>query len=226
MTSAGREILKWVALVLMTGDHVNKALLHGAYPWMTDVARVVFPIFAVVFAFNMMRAEAVKPALLRLAIAGVIAQPFHALAFGYWVPFNVLLTFAAALVVIDSLQTGRHVLAAAVFAVAGLFVDFSWPGLALFVSSWWFFKNHGGRQAYWLLGSYDWRRGRLYAMFPVWVWASLVWLCWYNGNAWALFALPLLAVLGSMPGNFPRWRWTFLAYYVAHFAVICLLARV
>ena len=52
MTSGGRELLKWVALLLMTGDHINTILFHGSAPWLGHAGRVVFPIFAFVLAWN------------------------------------------------------------------------------------------------------------------------------------------------------------------------------
>ncbi|QRN42388.1 hypothetical protein GDR29_09510 [Xanthomonas oryzae pv. oryzae] len=43
-------------------------------------------------------------------------------------------------------------------------------------------------------------------------------LCLYNGNAWALLAIPLIED-GHRNWKLPRFRWAFYAYYVAHLAV-------
>ncbi|MCB2035736.1 MAG: hypothetical protein KDF56_02300 [Ottowia sp.] len=39
------EALKWFALLLMTGDHVNKYLFNGTIDWLFDAGRLCLPIF-------------------------------------------------------------------------------------------------------------------------------------------------------------------------------------
>lgn len=202
MTSGGRELLKWVALVLMTGDHVNKALFGGQLPALTEAARVVFPIFAVVLCYNLATspsAGATLRAYRRLLVAGVIVQPFHALAFGYWLPLNVLFSLALGIYVCTSQSFARALL---VWLVGGLFVDYQWTGPALMLAVCVWLRRPGHWQA-WLL---------LAAAFGA--------LCWYNGNAWALLALPMLWWLGRLEVEVPRWRWTFLGYYGGHLAIL------
>ncbi len=53
-----------------------------------------------------------------------------------------------------------------------------------------------------LLGSWDWRRQRLYLVLPIWVWACMGLLCLYTGNAWALLALPVM-ILGEVSAGIP-----------------------
>jgi len=48
-------------------------------------------------------------------------------------------------------------------------------------------------------------------------------LCFYNGNAWALLALPVMA-LGEVTFNLPRTRWAFYGYYVGHIALLALIS--
>lgn len=208
MTSAGREVLKWVALLLMTGDHVNKALLDGAAPWLGDAGRVVFPVFAFVLAWNLHNASPASRAasVRRLVIAGLLVQPLHAVVFGFWTPATVLLTLALGLFVAD----GRHALwlRLLAFAAGSLFVDYQWAGVAFVAASVYVIRHLDGMNAWAALA------------------VALVPLCLFNGNAWAILSLPLLWWLGAMPGTVPRWRWTFLAYYVAHLAVLALLIGV
>lgn len=95
MTSSARELLKWLAVILMTGDHVAKVIYGGYVPGLSEAGRVAFPLFALVMAYNLAQPGAdVGKSIRRLALWGVIAQPVHALAFGYWLPLNILLTFA------------------------------------------------------------------------------------------------------------------------------------
>ena len=204
MTSGGREFLKWVALLLMTGDHVNKALLDGAAPCLSDAARVVFPIFAFVLAWNLEHADpdAWARALRRLAIAGLLVQPLHAAAFGFWIPVNILFTLAAGLFVAGTAPAWLRLL---VLIVGAFFVDYQWSGVLFVVACVWVIRHADGWRAWACLG---------FAAIP---------LCLFNGNAWALLALPLLWWFGSLPAEMPRWRWTFLGYYAAHLAILALL---
>lgn len=208
MTSGGREVLKWIALLLMTGDHVNKVLLDGSQPWLTDLARVVFPIFAVVLAWNVVRhpdRAAIDRSIWRTLLAAFVVQPLHAAAFGYWVPLNVLFTLAAGLLVFNTRSLPVLLL---VGIGGGAFVDYAWPGVLVVVAAGVLAK--------------DPRKAQHQAMFAL----ALLVLCWFNGNAWALAALPIIAVAGSLPVTLPRWRWTFLGYYGLHLAVLALLAGV
>lgn len=216
MTSSGREVMKWLALVLMTGDHVNTILFDGSQPWLSHVSRVVFPIFAAVLAWNLtqhaevgasghvMPAPATERALLRLFAAGVLVQPLHALAFGYWLPVNVLVTLAAGVWVAAS---SSLLVALLVWFVFGLFVDYGWAGIGVVVAAAFLGRTNG-----------HWKG---WAVFGI----SLLGLCWWNGNAWALLALPVLALGGRWPWPIPRWRWTFLAYYAAHLAALAAVAK-
>lgn len=200
MTSFAREWLKWSALVLMTADHVNKVLLDGTQPWMTDAARVVFPIFAVVLVYNVLQGDrqTARRALNRLLLAAVIAQPFHVVAFGYWLPLNVLFTLALGLRIIHSpLHVG-----VLLFAFGGLFVDYQWAGLSVMVATAWMLRH----PAHW--------------SGPAALGAAVTALYVINGNAWALAGLVLLWLLRNAPGEFPRSRWLFLGYYVGHLALL------
>lgn len=206
MTSAGRELLKWVALVLMTGDHVNKVLLANSEPWLTEAARVVFPIFAIVLAYNLVthRNDDATPRVLgRLVMAAVFAQPFHALAFGYWLPLNVLYTLALGVYVCSARNPW---LAAVAWILGGALVDYQWAGVGVIVAASMVFKSNG-----------HWRSWLLLA-------AAIAALYVINGNLWALLALPLVWWLGRVPGDVPRWRWTFYGYYLGHLALLAALA--
>lgn len=204
MTSGGRELLKWLALALMTGDHVNKVLFAGTLPWATEIARVVFPIFAVVLVCNIVThhdSAAGLRSYSRLLVAAAVVQPLHAIAFGYWLPVNVLGTLALGLYVSATPHLGRALVA---WAVLGAFVDFQWAGVGVVLAATVWFRRPG-RAWSWLV-----------------VAGAAAGLCWWNGNAWALLALPLIAGLGRVDLSVPRWRWTFLGYYAAHLAVLAI----
>src|ERR1035437_4304359 len=100
LTDGTIEALKWLPLVLMTFDHINKHLLHEAVPAIFDAGRLAFPLFGFILAFNLARPgtlarEGYSRVLKRLAIFGAIASiPFIALgglAWDWW-PLNIMVT--------------------------------------------------------------------------------------------------------------------------------------
>ncbi|WP_429001345.1 TraX family protein [Xanthomonas arboricola] len=54
---------------------------------------------------------------------------------------------------------------------------------------------------------------------PVPVVLTMTLLCLYNGNLWALLAIPLCE-FGYRNWNLPRTRWAFYGYYAGHLAVL------
>lgn len=207
LTSGGRELLKWIALVLMTGDHVNKVLWANSYPWLGDISRVVFPIFAIVLAYNVCAnpdPKALNRSMLRTLATAVLVQPAYALAFGGEpLPLNVLFTLVAGCYVATE---PNRLIGVVVALVAGCFVDYAWWGIAVVVAAAHFFRVGGGFVP-----------GALLL-------ASVALLAIVNGNGYALLAFPLVALLGSVVICVPRWRWTFLGYYVVHVAVLAVIA--
>ncbi len=49
------EALKWVALLLMTADHVNKYLFNETLPFLFEAGRIAMPLFVFVLAYNLAR---------------------------------------------------------------------------------------------------------------------------------------------------------------------------
>ena len=54
------EGLKWVGLLLMTGDHVNKYLFAERLPGLSELGRLAMPIFGFVLAYNLARPGALE----------------------------------------------------------------------------------------------------------------------------------------------------------------------
>lgn len=204
LTSGGRELLKWLALVLMTGDHANK-VLHLGVPLLSDLSRVVFPIFAMVLAYNMRHASADsrRQSMKRLLIVAVIAQPLHVMCFGDPLTLNVLFTL---LLGAFALYSGTPMLSLLAVLTFGWFVDYGPVGVAVVVTAGMVF--HGGAHVRLLLA----------------LAASVALLYMVNGNWYAMAALPLVAILGQLPVTLPRWRWAFLAYYAGHLALLAAIA--
>jgi hypothetical protein len=206
------EMLKLLALGLMTLDHINTYLWQSQVPWAYNVGRMAMPIFGVVFALNLARPEALEPTVyLRLARRlfgfGVLASVPY-MAFNGPRPLNILFTFLVASLVCFSLQRGGPWMAAglALFIVGGALVEYGWPGIAFVVAAWSCFRAPGA-----------WRM-----VILALVWASLYVI---NRNQWALLAAPICFACMQLDVNLPRWRWLFYVYYPAHLAALWLLGR-
>lgn len=212
LANGSLEALKWLALLLMVGDHINKYLLHDSVPALFNAGRVVMPIFAVVLGYNLARpgtlASGVYPrALIRLTIVAAVSSiPFIALGglgWGWW-PLNVMTALGlitASLWLFDLGGPARAASGVALLAVGGFFVEFWWAILALAVAAW------------------------LYARHPRWSALGLAAIGFaglhlVNRNEWALLALPLVALASCVDLKVPRVRWAFYAFYPLHLAVI------
>ena len=90
------DIIKTVAMLLMVIDHVNRifALDHL---WMMWLGRGAFPLFGVVWAYNLMRHPTLRQASLNhLWVWALFAQLGYALAGFPWWQGNILFAFAVA----------------------------------------------------------------------------------------------------------------------------------
>ncbi|MGF6416793.1 hypothetical protein ABH900_000254 [Stenotrophomonas sp. AN71] len=204
LSSGARELLKWIALLTMTGDHVAKVVLGGYVPVVSELGRIAFPLFALVMACNLAQPGAdLRKSVRRLALWGVIAQPVHALAFGFWLPLNILLSFALAAIAVQALANNRPVLLLLAAGVLPVLVDYQWAGVGSVLLGWIAFRHRAG----WLL---------LVGLGAV---------CLANHNGWALLAVPVVLLAMRMPWRLPRWRWAFYGYYVGHLLVLAVVGR-
>ena len=209
------EALKWLALLLMTGDHVNKYLFNGTLPWLFNAGRVTLPLFVFVIAYNLARPDILERGVYprtmkRLALFGALATPafiaLGGLLAGWW-PLNImfaLLGLTAILYLIEQRTIGGYAAAVAVFLLVGSSVEFWWPALAFGVAVWWYCKQP------------DWKPLAL-------AFATLAALWFVNSNLWALAAVPVLLLASRFDLRLPRPRWLFYAYYPLHLATLWLL---
>ncbi len=211
------EALKWLALILMTLDHVNTYLFERALPGAFQAGRLAMPLFSFVIAYNLARPDALQRGLVgrtmtRLAFFGLLATPFYIglgkLAHGWW-PLNIMFTFLVAAGTISLLQRGgaANVVAAAVlFLVGGALVDYSWFGLFFFLAAWWYCKAPGNLPLAFLLFA-----------------AALLYVI--NQNFWALAAMPIILSALRLRLSAPRIRYAFYLYYPMHLGVLLILSR-
>ena len=216
LSSGTLEALKWLALLLMTLDHVNKHLLHAAVPEFFAAGRLALPLFGFVLGYNLARPGALASGgysrtARRLAVFGGIATvPFIALGglgWGWW-PLNVMAALLVATLCAWLIEVGgpaRLVAAATVFIVGGALVEFWWPGLAACLLAWAYCRRPN-----WLT-------------LAVWI-GALTSLYVINRNLWALAALPLISAAGQVKMSLPRARLGFYVYYPAHLALLWSIA--
>jgi hypothetical protein len=209
------EALKWLGLIMMTGDHVNKYLFNATLPGLFEAGRLCLPIFVFVLAYNLARPGAMERGayvrmIQRLALFGAVASiPFIALGglVAEWWPFNVLFTLLIITATAYLIEQGGAVnLAAAgvLFLIGGSLVEYWWPAVALGLAAWSYFK-----------------RPSMPAATAALLSCAALWLI--NGNWWAMAALPLLLLASCLDLRMPRLCWAFYAYYPLHLAALWLI---
>lgn len=211
MRSGTLEALKWIGLAAMLGDHVNTVVFGKSIPGLNEAGRIAFPLFALVFGYNLAREnplwmQAYRRSLVRLLGFGLLAFPFSVLAFQRWdlMPINILFTLAAGLGLVWCIR--RNDIAGALigsllFLAGGALVEYYWPGLLLIVACWASFARP----------SLATRLGVL---------TSLTLLALVNWNFYALLALPVVWLASRLDLELPRNRWVFYVFYPAHLAVL------
>lgn len=95
-TSGQLDVIKTVAMLLMVSDHANFVLsLHQ--PWMMLIGRGAFPLFGLVWAYNLTRHRVLRQATLNhLWVWALFAQLGYVLAGFPWWQGNILFAFAVA----------------------------------------------------------------------------------------------------------------------------------
>jgi hypothetical protein len=212
------EALKWLGLILMTGDHVNKYLFNSTLPVLFEAGRLCLPIFVFVLAYNLARPDALAHGVYartmkRLAIFGIFASvPFTALNLNHlhnwpFEPLNVLFTLLVITITAYLVEKGgivNRVAAFFVFLFGGWLVEYWWLAVALGLTIWMHCK-----QPSWIT-----------ALFALLFCASL----WFiNKNLWAMAALPLIMIAMHIDLSVPRLRRVFYFYYPLHLAMLWLI---
>lgn len=205
------EVIKWLAIFLMTIDHINKYLFSGSIDVIFAMGRIAMPLFVLVMAYNLARPGAVNRgtylrSIKRLSVFAVISCiPFVALGDGKWWPLNILFLLLLSAVIIYLSESGKKShswMAYGLFVVGGAFVEYWWPALGLALVSYYYFKSPSLIKL----------SGMAVIIGSLWV---------INHNFWALAALPLFFALAKINVGLPRSKWyVFYAYYPLHLTAI------
>lgn len=98
---SGRELLKWIAIITMTADHVG-AILYPEFTVLRFIGRLSFPLFAYLLMLGMETTRNIHNYFIRLFIFAFISQvPFFlALDYGPFDSLNIFFTLSAGLLFI------------------------------------------------------------------------------------------------------------------------------
>ena len=205
------EALKWLALALMVLDHVNKYLYHSALPWVFPIARLSFPLFAFVLAYNLARPETISNGaairvMKRLGMFGLIAAIPHFILDGRFFPMNILATLLVATCVIYLFEQGglKRWHGILVFMAGGCIVEGNWFAVAVCMTA------------------YRYCQSPTVLRLSQFI-ASLVVLgLFINTNQWALAVLPVILIAPHVRISLKRQRYFFYWFYPVHLVVIAL----
>jgi hypothetical protein len=206
------EALKWLAVLLMVVDHVNKYLFDSKVGWMFALGRIVMPVFAFVLAYNLARPNALsedrfKRTAKRLLTYGAIATvPYMALkgsnAYGW--PMNIMFTLLVATLVLwlyEHRKPEQSIWLLPLFAFGSMLPEFWIAGTSTVIAAYFYCKHPT----------------RLYLIF--WL-LSVTVLAVINMNFYATLAIPLILLAPKVKLNLPRFKYFFYGFYPAHFALL------
>jgi len=87
----GRELLKWIAIITMTLDHIG-AILYPEFEFLRWIGRLAFPLFAYLLILGMESTRNIRNYFVRLFIFALISQIPFFIAIDY-APFDLLNIF-------------------------------------------------------------------------------------------------------------------------------------
>lgn len=203
-------LLKLLAFGLMVADHADMFLGSGEGVH-AFAGRMVYPIFGVLFAYNLARCDlpALGRSVSRLLLLALLSQPLYAYLQGGFLPLNIMATLWASAVLYAAVAFRRT---APVFLVSALaccvLADYSaWGVLGV------------------VFVALAFRAGE-----PWRIWMAITGfvasLGLTNGTQWALVALPGLWLASRIHlGDAPRLKWLFWGGYPLHLLMLAVLAE-
>lgn len=212
ISNGALEALKWLAMILMTIDHVNRIFFDGNNITALSIGRVAMPLFAFVFVYNLARPEKFTPAIYfktftRLIFFGILAMPsYMGMMKSYnLIPLNILFSFLVASSTLYFYEKeGTSARTIFCFLVGGILVEYNWLGIFICISSWLYCKKPS--------------IATLLICF-----AAYFLLDFANNSNWTLLAIPIIILATQIDINIPRWRYFFWWYYPLHLTILLLI---
>ena len=229
-------LLKLVALVFMIIDHTGK-MLFPFIPEMRIIGRIAFPLYAWSLVVGSEYTRDVWRYALRIAIVGLIAQPFYMLGLNHtWVEPNIFLTLLLALLGIIAIKERKlysHIWGPILAVIMGsvLHPDYGWRGVffilmlyaarksrsALFVAflSFAFFWGGNGTP---VTAFFGWR----IPLFDV-PYVGDIAVPFFRTQSLSIMALPLILFSTNTTFKLPKW----LGYsaYPLHLAILAVIVH-
>jgi len=128
----GRELLKWIAIITMTVDHVG-AILYPEFTVLRFIGRLSFPLFAYLLILGIENTRNIRNYFTRLFIFALISQvPFFlALDYGPFDSLNIFFTLSSGLLFIYFFKKSSVFVLVPVFASLVLPFDYGIYGIAM-----------------------------------------------------------------------------------------------
>jgi hypothetical protein len=128
----GRELLKWIAIITMTFDHVG-AILYPEFEFLRLIGRLAFPLFAYLLILGMESTRNIRNYFFRLFIFALISQIPFFLAINY-APFellNIFFSLSFGLLFITFFKRGSPLAFVSLLSSFILPIDYGIYGLAM-----------------------------------------------------------------------------------------------
>jgi len=129
---SGRELLKWIAIITMTVDHVG-AILYPEFEVLRVIGRLSFPLFAYLLMLGMETTRNIRNYFIRLFVFAFISQvPFFlALDYGPFDSLNIFFTLSFGLLFIYFFKRGSVFVVVPLLASLLLPFDYGVYGIAV-----------------------------------------------------------------------------------------------
>lgn len=135
-------MLKYIALLCMLLDHINKILFNNEYYILTLIGRLAYPLFIYlsVYAYVYYTSDKLRYMMRILAFAW-IAQPFHMYGFDLgFAPLNILFSILFGLLTIYLFENKKYFLML-IPILFSLYADYSFLSIILFFATYFYIKN-------------------------------------------------------------------------------------
>lgn len=127
----GREILKWIAIITMTIDHIG-AVLYPDLQILRIIGRISFPLFAYLLVLGMETTRNVRNYFIRLFVFALISQIPFSLAVGFDpLSLNIFFTLSFGLLFVHFFKKNSWIAFIPIFFSFLLPIDYSIYGMAI-----------------------------------------------------------------------------------------------
>ncbi len=212
----GRELLKWIAIITMTLDHVG-AILYPNFELLRWIGRLAFPLFAYLLILGMESTRNIRNYFFRLFIFALFSQiPFFlAIDFAPFDLLNIFFSLSFGVLFITFFKKGSPLAFVPLLASFILPFDYGIYGLAMIGCMYILTKNTKFGVVSLLL-------------------LNVLFLVPFNSQLFSLAALPLIVFhkdgilnitkVFNRDYRFPPWRkYLFYVYYPLHLALLYII---